>query len=131
MAMPFPGNTPIPLFDAGSDTGKFVAATLSSNYPKPSGKHILGATGWYTPDEMMSTFSEVTGNATKFSQVPEDVFKGFFPEFMAQETLENFILIRDFAYYGPGAREGLEESLKVWRSNDVPKNLFLSGLSNI
>lgn len=111
--MPFPGNTPIPLFEAGADTGKFVAAILSKYGDQPLGKNILGATDWYTPDDMMRIFSEVTGQTANYAQVPEEVFKSFFPEFMAQEMLETFILIRDWSYYGPRAREELKESLKV------------------
>lgn len=115
MALPFPKNTLIPLFNAGSDTGKFVTAIITKYDAHPLGKRIIGTTAYYTPDDMLRTFSEVTGQTVDYAQVSEEVFKGFFPEFMAQEVFESFILIRDWAYYGSGAHELLKESLQVRR----------------
>lgn len=124
--MPLPGNTPIPLFNAGSDTGKFVTAIISKYDAQPLGKRILGTTGYHTPDEMLRTFTEVTGHATNYAQISEEVFKGFFPEFMALEMLENIIFIRDWEYYGPGAQEVLKESLQVRNNSKYTRYLIFA-----
>ncbi|KAH8152588.1 uncharacterized protein LAJ45_03429 [Morchella importuna] len=113
LAFTFPGDTEVPLFEASADTGKFIAAILSSDYAKPRGKQVLGASGWFTPNEIITTFEEVTGQPAKYVQLPEEVFRGFLPEAFATEMLENFALIRDYQYYGPNAKESLEESLKI------------------
>jgi uncharacterized protein YbjT (DUF2867 family) len=113
MALPFAKNTPIPLFESGSDTGKFVTAILAKYDAQPLGKRILGATDWYTPDDIIRTYSEVTGQAATYTEVSSEVFKGFFPGHMGQELLETFILIKDWEYYGPGSHEKLKESLEI------------------
>lgn len=124
--MPIPGNTGIPLFNAGSDTGKFVTAIISKYDAQPLGKRILGATSYSTPDEILQTFTEATGHATNYVQISEEVFKSFFPEFMALEMLENMHLIRDWAYYGPGAQEALKESLQVRKNSRYTRHLIFA-----
>ncbi|KAL8714715.1 MAG: hypothetical protein Q9225_006515 [Loekoesia sp. 1 TL-2023] len=101
----------MPLFDAAGDTGKFVAGILL-NQPELLGKDIYGATGWYTPTDVVNTIQEVSGTKTTYQQVPDKVFQSFFPEAMGEEMMETFALIREYAYYGPGGDKILEMSLK-------------------
>lgn len=105
-------DTKVPLYEVNGDTGKFVAGILART-ENPSGKRVFGATGWYTPTEMVATIEKVSGKKVTFSSLPDQVFEGFLPPAMAKELTETFAFIREFAYYGPGAEEGLAESLKV------------------
>lgn len=103
----------IPLFDASEDTGKFVAGILL-HQPELLGKDVYGATGWYTPTDIANTIGEVSGKKTTYQQVPDETFQSFLPEAIAEELKETFMLMRDYAYYGPGGDKILAESLKVY-----------------
>lgn len=78
------------------------------NNRTPSGKQIYAATDYYTPDRIVSEFSEVIGKPASFQQVPAEVFKSFLPPPVAQELLENMLLLEDPGYY---AKADLTESL--------------------
>ena len=105
-------DTKVPLYEASKDTGKFVAGILAQA-EKPSGKQFFAASGWYTPTEMVATIEKVSGEKVTFSSVPDQVFEGFLPPAAAKELAETFIFIREYAYYGPGAEEGVADTLKV------------------
>ncbi|KAL8931965.1 MAG: hypothetical protein Q9211_006616 [Gyalolechia sp. 1 TL-2023] len=105
-------DTKIPMFDAAADTGKFVAGILL-HQPELLGKDIYGATGWYTPTDVVNAIEEVSGTKTTYQQVPDKTFQGFFPEAMGEELMETFMMVRDYAYFGPGGDEILDMSLKV------------------
>ncbi|KAL8920749.1 MAG: hypothetical protein Q9208_006079 [Pyrenodesmia sp. 3 TL-2023] len=104
-------DTKMPLFDAANDTGKFVAGILL-NQSELLGKDIYGASGWYTPTDIVNTIQEVSGKKTTYQQVPDETFQSFLPEAIAEELKETFMLMQDYAYYGPGGDKILEESLK-------------------
>jgi NmrA-like family len=74
------------------------------------GKQILEATDYYTPEEIVSTFSKVTGKKAVFTQVSPDQYKASLPEAVALEYLENQLFVEDPGYY-LGA--SLEPSLKL------------------
>ena len=105
-------DTKIPLFEASKDTGKFVAGILA-HISKPSGERIFGATGWYTCTDMVSTIEKVSGEKVSYSAVPDEVFQSSLPPNIARELTETFMFMRDYAYFGPKAEEGLTQSLKV------------------
>lgn len=105
-------DTKVPLYEVNNDTSKFVAGILAQT-EKPSGKRVFGATGWYTPTEMVATIEKVSGKKVTFSSVSDQVYEGFLPPNIAKELTETFAFIREFAYYGPGAEEGVAESLKI------------------
>ncbi|KAH6867794.1 hypothetical protein B0T10DRAFT_541803 [Thelonectria olida] len=110
LALPVsPEKAQIPLFDVGSDTGKFVKAAIQQ-YPSVLGKQIYAATDYYTPSRVASEFSKVIGKPTTAIQLPPDVFKSFLPPPVAQEMLENMLLLEDPGYY---ARADLKESLDL------------------
>ncbi|KZF20236.1 NmrA-like family domain-containing protein [Xylona heveae TC161] len=109
---PFTPTTVIPCIDVVADTGKFVAAALAN----PSafiGKKILGVTGWYTPNDIKAAFEEATGKQLEYNEISVETFRSFLPDFMAEELGENFLLIKDYQYYGPGTEKKIGESLKV------------------
>lgn len=106
-ALPTPTDTPIPLFDAEHDTGKFVKAILL-NREKTLGKQILGATDYYTPEQIFADFQAVKprdGQGGKAFQMPDDMFKKILgdmglPPAAQQELLENMHLLHVCGYYG-------------------------------
>lgn len=107
LALPMPANTPIPLFAAEHDTGKFVKA-IFLNKETTLGKRIYGATAYVTPVEILETFKEVypiVGRDASYTELPHDVFKGIMastgaPEVVQEEMLQNMRLISEFGYYG-------------------------------
>lgn len=117
LALPMPNDSPIPLFDAEDDTGKFVKA-MFLNEQKVLGKRVYGATKYYTPTEIVQEFKELYPSAGKdagFSQLPHEAFKGIMaktgaPEVIQEEMLQNMRLIPEFGYYGG---DSLDFSLSV------------------
>ena len=115
--MPFPSDTPIPLFDAQDDTGKFVKNVLQ-NRQKLLGKQILEATAYYTPKQMVEEFSTVkpeAGKGAKFVQVPDETWTGSLEQagmskIVGQEMLQNMLFMPEFGYYG---KASLDDSLSV------------------
>lgn len=102
-------DTPIPLFDAASDTGKFVNAILL-HPDKLVGKTMIGATAFYTPTEIAEAFSELSGRKVSYVQLPDETFKSFLPPPMAEDLTEMMILIREYGYYGKDGAKQLEWS---------------------
>lgn len=97
----FHPDTQIPMLDVPADFGKFVAACLAK--PEATmGKHVLAASVWATPLDVCSAVEEVTGKKCVFNEMKE--WKG------SQELLENMDMIKEWMYYGPGAKEGVEWS---------------------
>lgn len=105
-------DTPVPLIDAQIDTGNFVAAVLL----KPNGlfgRQIFAASGWYTPNQIVSTTSEVSGKKMSYTELSDEIFQSFLPQEMAREFAETFKLINDHAYYGKNAQQEVAEAQKV------------------
>ena len=109
LAFPVDGDkAQIPMFDVVGDTGKFVKAALKET--NPSGRHILGASEYITPNQLVNQFAEVTGKKATFSQVPAEVYQSFLPDAIAEELTENMLLLADVGYY---AGEDLKPSLEL------------------
>ena len=129
-ALPIPPDTPIPLFDAKDDTGKFVKKVLQ-NREKLLGKHVLEATAYYTPKQIVEEFSAVkpeAGKGAKFVQVPSVTWTGSLekaglPKVAAQEMLQNMLFMPDFGYYG---KASLDESLSVSTTSIVSTQTTLA-----
>lgn len=102
----------VPLFEETNDTGKWVAGILAQP-EKPSGKRVFGASGWYTPVEMMTAVEKVSGQKATFTTVPDQVYAGFLPPNIADELVETFLFLQQYGLFGPGAKEGVAEGLKV------------------
>lgn len=73
-------------------------------------KQILAAEKYYTPEEIVDAFSQVTGKKAVFVQVTPDQYKASLPPTMAQEFLENQQFVEDPGYY---LGEPLEPSLNL------------------
>ncbi|SPN97500.1 related to nitrogen metabolic regulation protein nmr [Cephalotrichum gorgonifer] len=107
----------LPLIDAGRDTGNFVKAALKQTVP--SGKRILVATEYLTPNRIVSDLAEITGKHASAVRVSDELFKSFMPPGHGQELLENHLLLEDPGYFG-GADLGeslalLDERPRTWR----------------
>lgn len=102
----FHPDTHIPMLDVPTDFGKFVASCLA----KPDttiGKHVLAASAWVTPLEVCAAVESVTGKKCEFKEIDDKDWKA------GQELLENMVMIKEWAYYGPGAEDGVNWSKKV------------------
>jgi hypothetical protein len=101
-----------------NSTGKFIKAIIK-NRDSVLGKQILGAENYYTPEQILSDLEAATGKKTHFAQVTAEQYKGFLPEFIAQEMLENHLFIEEPGYYnGAELKEShdiLEEKLTSWK----------------
>ncbi|CAG9996933.1 unnamed protein product [Clonostachys byssicola] len=97
-ALPVDGDkAQVPVFDASGDTGLFVKAALKLS--EPTGRQILAAAEYISPNQLIAEFSEVTGHKATFAQVPVDVFKSFLPPQIADEMNDNMLLLQDPGYY--------------------------------
>lgn len=114
----------MPLFDA-DDTGKFVSGILLQS-SKLLGQRVFGATDWYTPDQVVSTIEKVSGKKATYQALPDEVFKGFLPPLMAEELTETLIFMREYAYYGPEAEEGVKQSLQVTTSAQKVRGIVIA-----
>ncbi|KAI4099233.1 MAG: hypothetical protein L6R37_006035 [Teloschistes peruensis] len=130
LALPMPDDTPIPMFDAGDDTGKFVKGILTHR-EKVLGKRVLAATDYETPEQIMETFKECFpkggGNAA-FVKVSKDEYKGALagagmPEKAQQELYENMAFMHDYGYYG---KASLDESHSILDEKPTTFKDFLS-----
>ncbi|KAH0283044.1 NmrA-domain-containing protein [Aureobasidium namibiae CBS 147.97] len=120
-AMPISDNAQFPLFDVVEDTGNFVKSILK-NADKLNGKQVLAATAYYTPKQIIADFEEVTGNKMRYIQISGDQFKSYLPEFMAEEMLQNHILLDTTGYY---AGASLDESLDLLEEKPVTWKEFI------
>ena len=115
LAWPLPANTPIHFFNPQTDTGKFVAGVLADPQ-QYFDKQVLETTlPTYTPSDVVEEFKKLTGKQCRYVELTDDQFRDALPmpPVLKQEMLENFILIRDFGYYGKNAQADLEFSQKV------------------
>lgn len=102
----FHPHTQIPMLDVAHDFGRFVAACLA----RPDltmGKHVRAASGWATPLDVCAAVQAVTGKPCTFHEMRDSEWKG------GEELRENMDMIKDWMYYGPGAKEGVEWSQGV------------------
>ncbi|RGP81004.1 hypothetical protein FLONG3_793 [Fusarium longipes] len=121
-ALPADGEkTQVPMFDVQEDMGKFVKAAIK-NFPGTLNKRVFAATDYYTPNRIVSEFSQVMGKPATFNQVPAEVFKTFLPAPAADELTENMMLMEDPGYYG-GA--DLKESLDILDEKPVTWKEFV------
>ena len=103
--LPAPATTPIPLFDAADDTGKFVKAILTHK-DETLGKRVLAATDYYTATEIVDIFREVkteAGKGARFQQIGEQAYKDAlvgFPDRAKEEMYQNMAFMNDWGYFG-------------------------------
>ncbi|KAL1615331.1 hypothetical protein SLS54_009112 [Diplodia seriata] len=118
LAYPVSAKARFPLVDIAEDTGKFVKAIIK-NRDKLLGGQVYGAADYYTPEQILAEYEEVTGKKTRFVQVSNEQYKGFLPEKIAEEMLENHLFIEDPGYYnGADLKDSLgllEEKPVTWK----------------
>lgn len=124
LTMPCPARTPIPLFDAAEDTGKFVKAILL-NRDATLAKRVLGAVDYYTCAQIVEQFAEMkpeAGRNARFVEVSPNEFKSFVGDLMGVddriqlELLENMQFMTEFGYFG---KASLEQSQSVSSATSV------------
>ena len=119
--VPFdPKTTRLPLFDAADDTGLFVSAILLHG-SATIGKRILAATGYFTPDEIAGTYSEVTGIKTVTNQITWKQFRDALPPPVADEIMANFQLVESPGYYVGEPTDALDKSIELVTSAGLRK----------
>lgn len=102
--------------------GKYVKAIIK-NRESLNGAHIYGAADYYTAERVLAELEEVTGKKTNYVQVSAETYKGFFPDFMAQEMLENHLFVEEPGYYNGAA---LADSLVLLDEKPVTWKEFIS-----
>ena len=105
----FHPNTQIPMLDVPRDFGKFVASCIA-NPTASLGTHTLAASGWFTPLDVCAAVEAHTGKKCVFREFPVEEYQG------SKELFDNLMMIREYEYYGPGAKEGVVKSHQVVES---------------
>ena len=134
LAMPAPSDTPVPLFDAAGDTGKFVKGILTHR-DQVLGKRIYAASDYYTFADMVDTFKEMKSEAGKnanFVRMTKEQYKGALakagmPEKAQEELYENMAFMHDYGYYG---KASLAESHAVCFHHSLLKHIRTSSLAD-
>jgi uncharacterized protein YbjT (DUF2867 family) len=126
-SLPVPASARIPLFDP-ADTGKYVKAAVLHR-DEVLGKRILGATAYVTGAEIVEGFKKVfpeAGERARYRQLSESEYKGALvakgmSELIAQELLENMLLLDQFGYYGGASLDEthalVEDELTTWEEH--------------
>lgn len=73
-------------------------------------KQVLAAAKYYTPQEIVDTFSKVSSKKAAFIQVSSEQYKASLPAAVATEFLENQLFVEKPGYY---LGESLEPTLKL------------------
>ncbi|KAL3470270.1 hscarg dehydrogenase [Aspergillus californicus] len=116
LATPIAAETRIPLIDTLGDMGKWVAAILV-DFEAFEGKVLACATGLYSYQEIVDTMSRVSGRTVVYSQVPEEVWKGFLPPIMRDHIADMLRYFQDYGYYGEGTEEKVQWSARQARGD--------------
>lgn len=115
LTWPVPASTRFPFFYATGDTGKFVAGIIQTRTVLLNGR-VPAASGWWSGQDVVDTFQEVTGKKAEYVQVDGEDWKkaSGLGEKIGQEMLENFLLIRDYKYFATEEAESeVEEAINV------------------
>ena len=105
----FAPDSDIPMLDVPPDYGKFVAGCLST--PEATvGKRILATSGWYTPLQVAQAVENVTGKKCVYKEDKETDEEHYR---LGGELYQNMMMIKEFKYYGPGAKDGVEMAQKL------------------
>ncbi|KAJ5214507.1 hypothetical protein N7449_001676 [Penicillium cf. viridicatum] len=124
LAYPVGKDTKFPLLDAPADTGKFVKSIIK-NREKLLGKHVLGATDYYTTGQIVAGFSEVTGKKASFVQLTAEQYTAALPPILAPALLESHLFIENPGYF---AGESLTESLAILEEKPTTWKEFVKGI---
>jgi uncharacterized protein YbjT (DUF2867 family) len=118
----------LPIFSPSSfvnprEPGKFVKAIIK-NREKLLGKHVLGATDYYTPEQIVADFSQVTGKEASFVQLTAEQYTVVLPPMLAPALLESHLFIENPGYF---TGESLAESLAILEEKPTTWKKFIKG----
>lgn len=96
-----------------------VALKHADKLPK---KQVLAAEAYYTPEEIVSIFSEASGKKAVFIQVTPEQYKASLPPAVANEFLENHLFVEEPGYY---LGQSLEATLSLLDSKPTTWKEFV------
>jgi hypothetical protein len=108
----------VPMIDI-TDTGKFIAPILL-NPSRYAGKSFTCATAYYTPLELCSTWSKVTGKKVIYRQVESAIANENLTDEMKEGLKGKDRASEEFSYFGPTGRKDLEWTLEQMMGNEKP-----------
>ncbi|KAG9249416.1 uncharacterized protein F5Z01DRAFT_698442 [Emericellopsis atlantica] len=94
----------LPMLDAATDTGKFVAAILAEP-ERYHGQVVAAATKLYSMEEIAKIMSVTSGKTITYKQMPVSEIKNFMPPVIGDRVVDMMLYIQDFGYYGPKTEE--------------------------
>lgn len=97
-------------------TGKWVKAIIK-NREKLLGKRVLAATDYYTPEQIVAEFAEVTGNKATYVQITPEQYTSAMPPAAATEYLQNHQFMESPGYF---AGASLDEGHAILDKEDKP-----------
>ena len=101
-------DTPLPMIDI-TDTGKYVAPILLDP-EKYNGKIFTSATAYYSSQQLLDTWKEVTGRKVNFVKTSGEKMTSLPPEL--QNMMKDLAgLATDYSLFGPTGPKGLEWTL--------------------
>ncbi|OJJ46818.1 hypothetical protein ASPZODRAFT_131704 [Penicilliopsis zonata CBS 506.65] len=125
ISSPVSPQTRTALIDISGDSGKFVGAILADP-ERFAGSSLFAATATYTFEEIAGALSAATGKTVKYTQLPEGLYRSFFPkEAAATRYVEMFAYIQDFGYFGPQTEELVRSSAASARGKVTTFEEFL------
>jgi len=110
-SLPIPSTVKLPLFEANQDTGKFIVPMLE-NPNQWIGESMAGASGWWNGEEIVKLFKEVYGVNVIFREISDQEWRNYHPPPVQDDMSDMMLWIKDYAYFGEGAKEFLAKSLE-------------------
>lgn len=102
----------LPMIDIRNDTGLFTVGLFEAG-DRANGVAVQGTSQWVHPQDVVDTLSAVTGKSVKFVEQPASVESAAqLGNKIAEELLQNMLLIRDYSYFGVGAEKDQADSDK-------------------
>ncbi|KAH8649848.1 hypothetical protein BX600DRAFT_502226 [Xylariales sp. PMI_506] len=109
-SQPWEETSLIPLIDI-RDTGKFIEPALLDP-TRYDGKNFTCATKFYTPVEMVDSWTKVTGKTVRLQSVTDGTEHSTMPEEQRRELKKAGGLITKYSYYGPSGKADLAWTLE-------------------
>jgi hypothetical protein len=130
--MPFPAATGIPLIDIAADTGLYMSAILL-NLDATLNQRIAASGGYYTPQQIVDAYQEVTGNEAKaITGIGFEKWSQFLPPAMKSEMVGNFQLIENPGYYVGEPADAVEKGHELLAKSGLRKpHTFKEFLQNM
>jgi hypothetical protein len=100
----------IPLIDI-KDIGKFITPALLQP-DLYDGRSFTCATAFYTPIEMVDTWTKITGKTIRFQQTGDSAEHSTLSEAQKQALKGSKGLITEYSYFGPAGKRDLGWTLE-------------------